>query len=144
MRKLAEYDQRAWLAAMGDPHLLAESDTIVDMQTITIDGVPRTLCLFHIRSHSDLNSGTTPLAQYIGMPPEQRRAHLPSNHPITLHGYYAFWYDKKRDATIIAYAASSQFMPFDTRGGRRTPIMTDNGIALDKQFHEMLNAIRSH
>jgi hypothetical protein len=141
LRKLAEYDQRSWLAAMGDPHPLAESDTIVQMQTITIDGVPRTLCLFHMRTHSDLNPGTTPLAQYIGMPPVRGRQRMPSYHPVVLHGYYVFWYDRKRDATIIAYAASSQFVPFDLQIGRSSPKDRDNGVELDKQFHEMFRGI---
>lgn len=57
VRRIADHDQRAWLAAMGDPHPFAQSDTNVDLQRVTIDGVERTLCLFHMQTHSDLNSG---------------------------------------------------------------------------------------
>lgn len=146
-RKLAEYDQIAWLAAMGDPHPLAKSDTIVDMQKITIDGVERTLCLFRMQTHSDLNPGTTPLAQYIGMPPARERRRLPSYHDVSLHVYYAFWYDAKRDATIIVYAASSAYIPFRLGGGGTgrepysTKLFKDNGVDLDKQFHEMIRNV---
>lgn len=141
VRKLADYDQRAWLAAMGDPHPFAQSDTIVDMQKITIDGVERTLCLFHMQTHSDLNAGATPLAAHVGMPSKAMRQMLPPYHPLSLHEYYAFWYDAQRKATIIVYASSSAYLPM-RGGGRRSPMFNDNGVALDKQLHAMIRGVR--
>jgi hypothetical protein len=141
MRKLADYDQRAWLWAMGDPHPFARSDTIVDMQKITIDGVERTLCLFHMQTHSDLNSGATPLAAHMGMPSKAMRQMLPPYHPLSLHEYYAFWYDAQRRATIIVYASSSSYIPVQG-WGRRSPMYTDNGVGLDKQLHDMIRGVR--
>jgi hypothetical protein len=140
--KLAEYDQRSWLEAMGDPRPLANADTTVDMQKIMIDGVERTVCLFHMQTHSDLSPGVTPLAHYIGMPGATARLNLPSYHDLSLHGYYAFWYDQKRNATIIVYAASSAFLPSTVLPrGRHSPVLDDNGVALDKQFHEMMRGV---
>src|SRR5664279_1941964 len=140
--KLAEYDQRSWLEAMGDPHPLAKSDSIVDMQKIMIDGVERTVCLFHMQTHSDLNDGVTPLAHYIGMPGPRARSKLRSYHNVSLHGYYAFWYDRSRDATVIVYAVSSAFIPASIVVGRGNRLETDNGPSLDKQFHEMIRGVR--
>jgi hypothetical protein len=140
--KLAEYDQRSWLAAMGDPHPFAKADTTVQMQKIMIDGVERTVCLFHMQTHSDLNPGATPLAQYIGMPDARMRQGLRPYHDVSLHGYYAFWYDQKRNATIIVYAASSAYLPSPSLPrGRNSPYMDDNGASLDKQFHEMIRGV---
>jgi hypothetical protein len=141
VRKLAEYDQRSWLAAMGDPHPLAKSDTLVIRQPIEIDGVQRTLCIFHMYTHSDLSAGATPLAKYIGMPDERARLKLPSYHNVSLHVYYVFWYDKKRDATIIVYAASSTYILSSIVIRKYATFESDNGPSLDKQFHEMIRGV---
>ena len=140
VRKLAEYDQRSWLEAMGDPHPIARSDTTVQTQSINIDGVQRTLYLFHMQTHSDLNDGSTPLGQFIGMPRKMSRQQLPSFHDVSLHVYYAFWYDTLRKATVIVYASSSAYVPM--RGsGRHDQNYEDNGVWLDKMFHSMISGV---
>lgn len=139
--KLAEYDQRSWLMAMGDSDPQAKADTIVDTQMIMIDGVERTMCLFHMWTHSDLNDGVTPLTQYIGMPGSRARMGLRSYHKVSLHGYYTFWFDRKRNATVVVYAVSSAFVPASITVGRGHQLENDNGLALDKEFHEMIRGV---
>ena len=135
--KLAEYDQKAWLGAMGDPHPVATAGPVLRTVSLMIDGAPRTVSVFQMRSNSDLNSGKAPLAQYIGMPPVSARQGLADYHAISLHGYYAFWYDAQRRATIIVYAVSSSFASAGANGAHK-----DNAAAIDPQFRDMLGGVR--
>jgi hypothetical protein len=111
-RKLAELDQRSWLQAMGDPSPLATTREPISTDTITIAGARRVLFRADMDSHSDLSTGTTPLAKSLGMPPATTwQPMLAPFHPLTLHTYLALWRDESRDATIIVYAASAAFKP---------------------------------
>jgi hypothetical protein len=134
--KLAEYDQRSWLEAMGDPKPVATSDTHPVIATLVIDGAKRTLYSADMQTHSDLSSGSTPLATGIGMPPVAKwQKELSPFHEITLHCEFAFWYDAQRGITVFVYAASSAFK-------LKSDGIRDNGPALRKQLHEMMQRVR--
>jgi len=134
--KLAEYDQRSWLEAMGDPKPVATSDANPVITMLVIDGAQRTLYTVDMQSHSDLSSVSTPLAKGIGMPPITKwQKELSPFHEITLHCEFAFWYDPQRGITVFVYAASSA-SKLKSEGIR------DNGPGLRKQLHEMMQRVR--
>jgi hypothetical protein len=134
--KLAEYDQRSWLEAMGDPMPVATSDATPVVTTLFIEGAQRTLYAVDMHSHSDLNSGSSPLAKGIGMPPIAKwQKELSPFHEITLHCEFAFWYDPQRGITVFVYAASSAFK-------LKSDGLRDNGPALRKHLREMMQRVR--
>lgn len=133
--KLAEFDQRSWLEAMGDPHPLAESAKSRHFSVISIAGSDRTACAFDMKTHSDLGPGTTPLGKHLGMPPVQKwQDRLGAFHDLTLHALGAWWYDGQRGVTVIVYTASSNFT--DNRGTTK-----DNGPAVGAAFHQMMSQV---
>ena len=108
-KQVTELDQRSWLAAMGDPHPLADSSVPTAVQTVVIDG--RALQLWHatMRSHSDLSDHPEGfLATLVGMPP---RASWPvgtrSFHDLTLDGYFVCWSDLTRNVSVVIYAVAA-------------------------------------
>ena len=133
--KLAEYDQKSWLAAMGDPHPLAESSANRNFLTIPIDGSQRTGCSLEAATHSDLSSADTPLAKHMGMPPEAEwKDRLSAFHDVDLHVVGAWWYDPQRDVSVIVYSASSKFT--DQKGKT-----TDNGPALEAAVRTIMRQV---
>ena len=108
-RQVTELDQRSWLAAMGDPAPLAESESPTRAGNIVVDG--RSMALWHgtMRSHSDLSaSADTPLAMLVGMPPQSRwPATIHSFHDLTLDGYFVAWSDASRRVSIVVYAVAA-------------------------------------
>ena len=132
---LAELDQRSWLQAMGDPHPLAQTLAPVRASRIMIDGVPRTLYSFDMKSHSDLGSGTTPLAQSLGMPPTEGRSGLADFHSVTLHVITAFWYDAVRKVSVVTYGVSTKFQK-DRRH------IEDTGPELSRSLRAMMIGVR--
>lgn len=134
--QLAEYDQRSWLDAMGDPHPLAESAEQRRFLTIPVEGSERTACSFEMKSHSDLSPGETPLAKHMGMPPARDwQDRFAAFHDVTLHVIAAWWYDARRDLTVIVYGASSAFP--SSNGASK-----DNGPALDASLPRMMAQVR--
>ena len=107
--QVTELDQRSWLAAMGDPHPLADfSAPPTATSDVVIDG--RTLRLWHgtMHSHSDLSDGAdSMLARLIGMTP---KASWPSGirsfHDLTLDGYFVCWPDSVRNVSVVLYAVA--------------------------------------
>lgn len=132
---LAEFDQRSWLEAMGDPHPFAESAQAKQFSLIPIAGSSRTACTFDMKSHSDLGPGTTPLAKHVGMPPTQKwQDRLGAFHGLTLHVLGAWWYDNQRNVSVIVYTACSNFT--DNRGTTK-----DNGAAVKAAFRKMMGQV---
>lgn len=130
--KLAEYDQKSWLAAMGDPHPLAESSASRNFLTIPIDGSMRTGCSLEAATHSDLSSAETPLAKHMGMPPEAEwKDQLSAFHDVDLHVVGAWWYDRQRDISVIVYTASSRFK-------NRAALVTDNAPAIATSLRQIM------
>ena len=103
--KLAEYDQRAWLNAMGDPDPQARWIGFTTLDSLLIDESNRIFYEGVIETHSDLtNKITGQLTTFLGMPPGQEwQQQLSSFHPVTLKGIYAGWYDKQHQVTIVVY-----------------------------------------
>lgn len=135
-RKLAELDQRSWLRAMGDPTPLGTTREPVTTDTITIAGTRRVLYRMDMESHSDLSTGTTPLAKVLGMPPATEwRSMLAPFHPLILHTYFAIWRDDSRGAAIIVYAASAAFEP-------KSGPARDNGPAIDALLRDTMRKVR--
>lgn len=108
-KQVTELDQRSWLAAMGDPHPVADFSVPTAVQTVAIDG--HALELWHgtMRSHSDLSDHPEgALATMVGMPP---RASWPAGtssfHDLTLDGYFVCWSDTTRDVSVVIYAVGA-------------------------------------
>lgn len=134
--KLAEYDQRSWLQAMGDPSPVAQSMASPHFSTTAIAGLRRSTCSFDMKSHSDLGTADTPLAEHMGMPPSEKwKDQLLPFHDLTLHVVGAWWYDSRRDVSVIVYGASSAFT---TKAGAAR----DNGPALDATLGRMMTQVR--
>ncbi len=134
--KLAEYDQRSWLQAMGDPSPLAQSMESPHFSTAAIAESKRTTCSFDMKSHSDLGTADTPLAKHMGMPPPEKwKDRLSPFHDLTLHVVGAWWYDSRRDVSVIVHGASSAFT---TNSG----VARDNRSALDATLGRMMNQVR--
>jgi hypothetical protein len=137
--KLAEFDQVSWLAAMGDPRPEAKWIKHSAPEQESIDGAQRVLYRATMISHSDLSSpgpNSTALSQKLGMPEAHAlRIDVKPFHPITLTGYYAFWYDDKRDMTFVVYGVWSSFKSMD--GSTH-----DNGMALQHELRRMIRGVR--
>lgn len=134
--KLAEYDQRSWLQAMGDPSPVAQSMASPHFSKTAIGDSKRTTCSFDMKSHSDLGTADTPLAKHMGMPPPEKwKERLSPFHDLTLHVVGAWWYDSRRDVSMIVYGASSAFT--SKSGAAR-----DNGLALDAMLRRMMTQVR--
>jgi hypothetical protein len=108
-KQVTELDQRSWLAAMGDPHPLADFSVPTALQKVVIDG--HALQLWHgtMRSHSDLSDESAgALATLVGMPP---RASWPAGtrsfHDLTLDGYFVCWSDTTRNVSVVIYAVAA-------------------------------------
>jgi len=134
--KLAEYDQRSWLGAMGDPTPVAQSEADPSFSSILIAGSERQGCSFDMKSHSDLSMGDTPLAKHMGMPPfEKWKDRLAPFHELTLHVLGAWWYESERDVTLIVYGASSAFT---NKAGETI----DNGPAFALSLRQTMTQVR--
>jgi predicted amidohydrolase YtcJ len=130
--KLAEYDQKSWLAAMGDPHPLAESSATRNFLTIPIDGSERTGCSLEAATHSDLSSAETSLAKHMGIPPEAEwMDRVSAFHDVDLHVVGAWWYDPHRDISVIVYTASSRFK-------NRAGLVKDNDLAIATSLRQIM------
>jgi hypothetical protein len=107
--KLAEFDQRAWLRAMGDTLPLATWTGFIRQDKILIDGRLRPSYEGTIVSHSDLSaSKTNRLINLLGMPPRERwEAELIPFHNITLKGIYGGWYSEEYCVVIVYYGCGS-------------------------------------
>ncbi|HEV2399599.1 MAG TPA: hypothetical protein VGS27_21825 [Candidatus Sulfotelmatobacter sp.] len=128
--KLAEYDQQSWLAAMGDPHPFADFSGKRHFLTVPIDGSERTGCSLDGATHSDLSSADTPLVKHMGMPAEAEWKHRVSAfHNLDLRIVGAWWYDPRRDISVIVYTASSRFK-------NRAGLVTDNDAAIAKSLRQ--------
>ena len=129
---LTQYDQRAWLAAMGDPAPVADVVGQLRLSQVVIDGGARSCLVGEMRRHNQLSHGTTPLAQSFGMPPATSwQAQLAPFHDVTLHVQGAVWYDAARHVSIVVYGVSSAF-------GNKARQMHDNGPALDKSLRTLM------
>jgi hypothetical protein len=108
-KDVTELDQRSWLAAMGDPHPVADFSAPTVVQAVVIDG--NALQLWHgtMRSHSDLSDHPEgALATLIGMP---SKASWPADirpfHELILDGYFVCWSDSTRSASVVIYAVGA-------------------------------------
>ncbi len=139
LAQLAEFDQKSWLGAMGDPQPEAKWIWHSAPKFETIDGTPRILYHATMKSHSDISApgpDSTPLAKMLGMPGAKSLAvAVKPFHPVTLTGLYSFWYDAARDMTFVVYAVSSSFK--DSNG-----VQHDNGPVLQPQFRSMIKQVR--
>jgi hypothetical protein len=139
LAQLAEFDQKSWLAAMGDPQPEAKWTWHSAPKFETVDGAPRIMYHATMKSHSDISvpsPGSTPLAKMLGMPGAKSLVvAVKPFHPITLKGLYSFWYDAARDMTFIVYAVSSSF-----KGPNGE--LHDNGPVLQPQFRSMIKQVR--
>lgn len=139
LARLAEFDQKSWLGAMGDPRPEAKWTGHSAPQFATIDGSARILYHATMKSHSDISApgpDSTPLAKMLGMPGTNSLAvAVKPFHPVTLKGLYSFWYDAGRDMTFVVYAVSSSFKGPD--GATH-----DNGPVLQPQFYRMIREVR--
>jgi hypothetical protein len=107
-KQVTELDQRSWLAAMGDPHPLAESAAPESAGNVVVDS--HTLELWHgaMRSHSDLSErADTPLAMLVGMPPKSSwTPDVRPFHDLTLDGYFVCWPDPAQRVSVVVYAVA--------------------------------------
>jgi hypothetical protein len=135
--KLADMDQRSWLAAMGDPQPLGLVKVELHRaDTVRIDGADRVLYTYKGKSHSDVGPVTTPLRQSLGpMNDESWKSTVSAFHELELRGQFAFWTDGNRHLTIIAYSAAPLFT---TNDGRKIDLFPN----LEKQFLAMMQNVR--
>jgi hypothetical protein len=107
--KLAEFDQRAWLRAMGDTLPEATWTGFIRQDRILINGQPRQCYEGTIVSHSDLSgSKSNRLINLFGMPPQERwEDEVAPFHDITLKGIYGGWYSVQYNVTIVFYGCGS-------------------------------------
>ena len=130
--KLAEYDQKSWLLAMGDPHPFAEFSPTRHFLTIPIDRSERTGCSLEGATHSDLSSAETPLAKHMGMPPEAKwKDRVSAFHDLDLHIVGAWCYDERRDISVIVYTACSRFK-------NRAGMVKDNDLAIATSLRQIM------
>lgn len=135
--KLADMDQRSWLAAMGDPQPLGLGKVELHRaDTIRIDGADRVLYTYKGKSHSDVGSEVTPLRQSLGpMNDEAWKSKVPPFHELELRGQFAFWTDSNRHLTAIVYSAAPVFT---TNDGQKIDLFPN----LEKQFLAMMQNVR--
>ena len=89
-----------------------------------------------MKSHSDLGTADSPLAKQMGMPPPEKwKNRLSPFHDLTLHVVGAWWYDSRRDVSVIIYGVSSAFT--SKSGAAR-----DNRSALDATLRTMMTQVR--
>jgi hypothetical protein len=116
LSRLVQRDQNAWLSAMGDAHPETSCAATEKLEPLEIAGKTRPLIKATLRSHSDLNSGKTGLAEALGMPkPEQWNRDLDPYHDILLTGLLSTWYEPAENATIVVYASAAGYR---TKHGR--------------------------
>jgi hypothetical protein len=132
--QVTELDQRSWLAAMGDPHPVADFSAPTALQTIVIDG--HELQLWHgtMRSHSDLSDHPEgALATLIGMPPKASwPAGIRSFHDVTLDGYFVCWSDSTRSVSVVIYAVGAIPATQSARGQTESSRLQDELLSMMK------------
>ena len=116
--RLAQFDQIAWLTAMGDSQPTATWTGFIRQDRILIEGIERPCFEGTIVSHSDLtdrrDSGHVRL---LGMPPRSSWEYtLIPYHHLTLKGIYGGWYSAAHGVTIVYYGCGSVFT---TRTGEK-------------------------
>jgi len=106
--KVAEHDQVAWLAAMGDPKPFARSISFTPINTIRIDGKEVQFFEGTIESHSDLTNKETSLTNLLGVPKTSKwNKKVDAYHDITLKGIYGIWYNQKDKTIKIVYGCGA-------------------------------------
>ncbi|HEV2594629.1 MAG TPA: hypothetical protein VGU01_05450 [Sphingomicrobium sp.] len=101
--RLAEADQRAWLQAMGDPRPLAQA-VRPHCRDLRLRG-PVEICIFTMRTHSDLGSTATPLSQKLGHPPASPPDGAPAYPLLKLCVTMRVSFDARRRINLVAYEA---------------------------------------
>lgn len=111
---LANFDQRAWLKAMGDPTPRVEGIGYVKTDSLSIEGTKHAFFEGDILSHSDLtDSISSKLVQLLGMPPRSRwKDDVTKYHDIRLKGIYGVWYSDRYDVTFVVYGCGCSFETF--------------------------------
>lgn len=101
--KLAEFDQRAWLRAMGDTLPEATWTGFIRKDKILIDGNTRPCYEGTIVGHSYLSDNkSNQFINFLGMPPKERwEDALAPFHDIILKGIYGGWYSEEYNMTIV-------------------------------------------
>ena len=135
LARVAEFDQNAWLGAMGDTKPQTEFVASEKPESVKIAGKVRPLIVATFRSHSDLNTNKSKLAELVGMPrQEQWNRDLDSYHNVLLTGFLSAWYEPAKDVTIVVYANGAGYK---TRNGREV----DCFPALRKDFISLMSAL---
>jgi hypothetical protein len=108
-KEVTELDQRSWLAAMGDPHPVADFSVPTAAQTVVIDGHASQLWHGTMRSHSDISDHPEgALATLVGMPPKASwPAGTLSFNDLTLDGYFVCWSDSTRNVSVVIYVVAA-------------------------------------
>jgi hypothetical protein len=109
--KLANFDQRAWLKAMGDPTPKVEGIGYVKTDSLSIEGIKQAFFEGEILSHSDLTDPiSSKLVRLLGMPPKSRwKDDVTKYHDITLKGIYGVWNSDRYDVTFVVYGCGCSF-----------------------------------
>ncbi len=109
-------DQDAWLYGMGDPNALTSTNLIIQkknfevIDSFLLDGQHVPVIQFSMNSHSDLTDTTTGITRMIGMPGKSDwESQLQPNHPLTLNGFYIYWYNNKDKTLKIIYGVGCTF-----------------------------------
>ena len=120
----AEFDQNAWLKAMGDRSPQTEFVASEKEETVVIAKEVRPLITATFRSHSDLNTNIRGMSGLIGMPPDKQWArNLDSYHDVMLTGLLSTWYESADDVTIVVYANSAGYHTKDGRDVDFFPVL---------------------
>jgi len=109
--KLAEFDQKAWLVAMGDPAPEVGFVKFTKIDSILINGTRWAFFEGTIITHSDLtDTFSGHLVQLLRMPSKSRWGdELTKYHDITLQGIYGVKYSREYGVTFVVYGCGSLF-----------------------------------
>ena len=108
-------DQSSWLYAMKDPNGLTSTSIInpnrkIEPKDILIDGQQAHIIEISMNSHSDLTDRTGGMINFIGMPDKKSwQGNLQAYHPITINGFYIYWYNKNDKTLKIIYGTGCSY-----------------------------------
>ena len=135
-------DQSSWLFAMKDPEGFKSTSIINSgekwkVREMVMDGQPAHMIEFSMNSHSDLTDSTGDLINFIGMPDIKTwQGKLKPYHPITIKGFYIYWYNKNDKTLKIIYGTGCSYMTGDQVKFDSYPILKDDMLkmAMDLKY----------
>ena len=133
-------DQSSWLYAMKDPNGFTSTSIInperkIEPKDILIDGQQAHIIEFSMNSHSDLTDSTGGLINFIGMPDKKSwQGNLQAYYPITIKGFYIYWYNKNDKTLKIIYGTGCSYIAKDNSKFDSYHLLKDGMLKMAKQL----------